>query len=111
MLPIGLLMIAFSFFWLRFGANWAFIANIALWFLYTISKRKLVLTVSEQAVSYPSFPTKNMQWTDLNNVILKDDLLTIDCKNNKVYQHIIQNSEQYAQEKEFNEFCRNQFNK
>ena len=107
MLPIGLVLIAFSFFWLRYGANWAFVANIVLWFLYTISKRKLVITVSEENVSYPSFPKKNLQWNQLNNVILKDDLLTIDCKNNKVYQHIIKDSEQYAEEKEFNDFCRN----
>lgn len=111
MLPIGLLMIAFSFFWMRFGANWAFVANIILWFLYTISKRKLVITVSEEAVAYPSFPQKNIRWSELNNVIMKDDLLTIDCKNNKVYQHLIKDSEQYAEEKEFNDFCRNQLSK
>lgn len=111
MLPVGLLMIAFSFFWMRFGANWAFVANILLWFLYTVSRRKLAITVSDDGVSYPSFPKKELGWSELNNVILKDDLLTIDCKNNKLYQQLIKDSEQYAEEKEFNDFCRNQLNK
>ena len=106
MLPLGLLLIAFGFFWIRYGANWAFVANIALWALYSIAKRKLSITVSDEHVIYPSFPKKTLPWSGLNNVILKDDMLTIDCKNNKVYQHLIQNSEHYADETEFNDFCR-----
>jgi hypothetical protein len=105
LLPIGILMIGYCVFWLRFGANLVFLANMILWLLYTISKRKMILIVSEENISYPSFPKKQLQWKDLNNVMLKDDILTIDCKNNKVYQHFIQHSEQYANEREFNDFC------
>lgn len=70
-----------------------------------------MISVSEENISYPSFPRKDLEWKELSNVVLKDDLLTIDCKNNKVYQHLIKDSEQYAGEKEFNDFCRNQLNK
>ncbi len=108
LLPIGILMIAFGFFWLRMGSNWAFIANIFLWALYTISKRKLLITVAEDAVIYPSFPKKQIPWSQLNQVILKDGVLTIDCKNNKLYQHDIQNSEDLVNEADFNDFCKNQ---
>lgn len=108
LLPVGLLLIGFSFFWIRYGANWAFVANILLWFLYSISRRRLIITVSGEEVVYPTFPKKHFQWSELNNVVLKDDVLTIDCKNNKVYQHYIQHSEEYANETEFNDFCRKQ---
>ncbi len=107
-LPVGLLLIAFSFYWIRYGANWAFIANIVLWFLYTISRRRLIITISAKEITYPAFPKKHLQWNELNNVMLKDGLLTIDCKNNKLYQHYIQHSEEYADEAAFNEFCRKQ---
>jgi hypothetical protein len=52
-----------------------------------------------------------VSWDEVNNVILKDGLLTIDFKNNKLFQHIILNSEEDISEKEFNEFCRQQLNK
>ncbi len=103
--PIGILMLAYGVFWIRYGVNWAFAANVLLWFLYTISKRKLIIYFHEHLVEYPSFPKKSIPWSDLNNVMLKDDILTIDCKNNKIYQHNIQDSEQFADEIEFNEFC------
>lgn len=105
-LPVGILLLAYGVFWLRFGANWAFAINLFLWLLYTISKRNLLITVSKEHVIYPSFPKKILQWSELSNVILKDDILTIDCKNNKVYQHLVRNSSQFANEDAFNDFCR-----
>ncbi|MFV0606301.1 MAG: hypothetical protein ACK5NK_10710 [Niabella sp.] len=108
LLPIGILLLAYGVFWIRYGANWIFIANLVLWALYTVSKRTMTVFVSKDCVSYPSFPKKLYTWDKLNNVILKDDWLTIDCKNNHIYQHFIQNSEQFAEEAVFNDFCRNQ---
>lgn len=108
LLPIGILMIAFGFFWLRMGANWAFVANIFLWALYTISRRKLTITVDKEAVTYPSFPKKTIPWAQLNQVLLKDGVLTIDCKSNKLYQHDLPDAENLVNEADFNDFCRNQ---
>lgn len=106
LLPLGILMLAYSVFWIRYGFNFAFVANLILWGLYTVSRRKFFINIDTEKITYPSFPKKNMDWADLNNVILKDDILTIDCKNNKVYQHFINNSGQIVNEQEFNEFCR-----
>lgn len=111
LLPVGILMLAYGVFWVRYGINWAFAANFILWALYTISRRSLLIDINTENVVYPSFPKKKIQWAELNNVILKDDVLTIDCKNNKIYQHYIQNSEKTADEQEFNGFCRKQFMK
>ena len=41
-------------------------------------------------------------------MILKDDLLTIDFKNNKIIQQLIEKTEHPVDEKEFNDFCSKQ---
>jgi hypothetical protein len=45
-------------------------------------------------------------WQELNNVVLKDGLLTVDLKNNRIIQTEILNSQGDPSEAEFNEFCR-----
>lgn len=82
-----------------------FSVNVLLAALYAIATRSLIIIVDKQGVSYPSFPVKKYAWAQLQNVMLKDDILTIDCKNNKIYQPEIQNAEQFANEAEFNDFC------
>lgn len=84
------------------------IAALAL--LYMISVRPLIVFVDSSHIMYPSFPKKQIEWTDINNLVLKDDLLTIDFKNNKVAQAMVINGENdyVIDEKEFNEFCKMQ---
>ena len=106
LLPLGILMLAYSVFWIRYGFNFAFVVNLILWGLYSVSRRKFFISIDAEKIVYPSFPKKNMDWAELNNVILKDDILTIDCKNNHVYQHFIKDSGQIVNEQEFSEFCR-----
>ena len=61
---------------------------------------------SDQII-YPSFPKRIIHWKELSNVILKDGLLTIDFKNNKIIQQSIMYADR-VNEKEFNEFCKKQ---
>ena len=44
-------------------------------------------------------------WSDLNNVILRDDLLTIDFKSNRLMQIVVDNSTTIVDETSFNGFC------
>ena len=108
---IGLLILIPALRWVQEGFYVAFIINLGLWFLYHVARRNMQISISTGQIEYPSFPKKIIHWKDLNNVVLKDDLLTIDCKNNKVYQHYIENAEQFANEEEFNDFCRRQLTK
>ena len=73
--------------------------------------KKLVVHVTDNTIVVPYVVQKEVTWNELNNVILKDGLLTIDFKNNRLFQHIILNSDEDINEKEFNEFCRQQLNK
>jgi hypothetical protein len=74
--------------------------------LYVISVRKLTVVFRPDHISYPFVFNKTIHWQELSNVILKDGLLTIDFKNNRIIQQLIDKTYPSANEKEFNEFCR-----
>lgn len=57
--------------------------------------------------------TKKYQWSEMNNVLIKDDLLTLDFKNNKVFQDQTddQDDDEYEVESdEFNAYCKEKLN-
>ena len=95
--------------WARSPYWWISIILIVLLFLDIPAHRKLKLTVSENKINYPSFPRKVIEWNELTNLVLKDGLITIDFKNNKIIQQTILNPD--INEQEFNDFCRKQLNK
>jgi hypothetical protein len=94
--------------WAMIGNWWAVVLCALLTFLFATSQRQLQLGVDKNEVSYPSFPQRTIRWSELNNIILKDGLLTIDFKNDKILQSEIIELSAGLNEKEFNEFCREQ---
>ena len=64
----------------------------------------------DEGVVMNSFPKKYFDWTDITNVILKDGILTIDFRNNKLIQKEIETPATGKLEQEFNEFCRARLN-
>ena len=98
-------------YWVLTGYWWAGVLAFLLFFLYKLSKRPLKVRFLPAKIIYPSFPERTIQWEELSNVILKDGLLTIDLRNNKIIQQLIEETGPPVNEKEFNEFCRQQLNK
>ena len=80
-------------------------ASLILAILYFIAKREMDVILYPDRIAYPSFPPQNIRWTVLNNVILKDGLLTIDFKNNKIIQQLVDENNP-VDENEFNQYCR-----
>jgi hypothetical protein len=80
---------------------------LTLFLLYKISMRPLVVRFCEQGINYPTFPKKLIAWQSIEQVMVKDDLLTIDLRSNKLMQHAIEkNSFIDAREvSEFNAYC------
>jgi hypothetical protein len=76
--------------------------NTILYIFEAISRRNWVVLFYDDRLIYPSFPKRTIFWKDLNNVVLKDGLLTIDLKSNKVYQN---ETVTEINESQFNEFC------
>ena len=97
--------------WFKQGHWWLSIALLLFIILDIIAHRKLIVIVAENNILIPYFPVKKAGWNELNNVILKDGLLTIDFKNNRLFQQLILNSDRDVNEKDFNDFCRTQLTK
>jgi hypothetical protein len=92
-----------------FSSPFWWMGFIVLFFglLDLITRRELIIQVNPDEVIYPTWPQKHLKWFELNNVILKDELLTIDLKNNKLFQDKIINE---IDEPMFNNFCKEQLN-
>lgn len=102
----ALLFVVLAFFWTRTEYTAGLWLNLLLAGLYFIAIRKLKIRVDAAGVSYPAFPPRNIAWEETGNLVLKDDILTIDLKNNKIYQHLIEYTDKPVNEQEFNDFCR-----
>jgi hypothetical protein len=60
---------------------------------------------ARDAITINSLIKKKFSWSQIQNVRLKDGLLTIDFRNNKLIQKEIDSGENEATEEEFNAFC------
>jgi hypothetical protein len=96
--------------WLTISVWLAFI-HIVLLILDILANRKLKIIFYTNGVEYPSFPKKTIQWNELDNVILKDGLITIDFKNNHLVQSEINTSTNEIDETAFNRFSQQQLKK
>ncbi len=98
------------------------------WFLQPngllISGIFLIAALFERQVKFPyelafdpagvvinTFPKKYYPWADIQNVIIKDDIITVDFKNNKLIQKEINEPVTAAITQEFNAFCMEQLSK
>jgi hypothetical protein len=97
--------------WIKTGLWWITILTLLFIALDYLALKKQIVKVSADNLTVPSFLVKKVDWSELNNVILKDGLLTIDFKNNKLFQQTLLTSDWDVNEKEFNEFCQQQLNK
>jgi len=57
-----------------------------------------------------SFPKKHYPWSAIQNALIKDDIITIDFKNNRLIQKEINEPVTEAVSAEFNAFCAQQIN-
>lgn len=60
------------------------------------------IAVTSDGIYVSGYPTKKTEWAVLQNVVLKDNLLTLDYANNKLFQMEVVSE---VDEAEFNAFC------
>lgn len=91
-----------------FQLGWEWIAVI--FFLAAVFEKQVKfpdeIAFDENEVVRNTFPKKHYTWHELNNVVIKDGIITIDLKNNHLIQKEIEDPGSDKTEKEFNEFCR-----
>ena len=61
--------------------------------------------VDDSGITFNTLPQKEYDWKDINNLLLKEGMLTVDYKNNKLFQHEIESDISPALEREFNQYC------
>ena len=82
------------------------LAMLAVGFGAKLLYRQPTISVDEQSISRKKITgTKRYQWRQFENIILKDNLLTLDFRNNKVLQLEIMDQAQPTDESRFKQFC------
>ncbi|MBS1563269.1 MAG: hypothetical protein JST39_02720 [Bacteroidetes bacterium] len=91
--------------------KWLCIPFVILALIEHTAKKPLEIGFSDETVVMNTLFRRTWRWTDFNNVILKDDLLTLDFKNNRLFQRETIDEEGDAEEDEFNIYCRERLTK
>jgi hypothetical protein len=91
------------------------IAYLLIAFSGYLSTRPEEIGFSEDRIVFKSFFSKTISWSSLNNALIKDGILTLDYKNNKLFQAETdddeENEEYEVSEEEFNAFCAQQLSR
>jgi energy-coupling factor transporter transmembrane protein EcfT len=96
------------------AAGWVIgpVVNIWMGVLYALAailekqvKYTPEIGFSPEEISFNTLPRKVIKWSEVSNVLIKDSLITIDQKNNKLFQKEIEGYVTPEIEKEFNEFA------
>ena len=92
--------------WVLSGNNWLAVLYLFAAILEPKIKFPEEIGVDKNGVIRNNLFNKYYSWQELNNIILKDDILTIDFKNNSIFQKETEQEVDTITEKEFNEFCK-----
>ena len=104
---IEIIFILSGIIWVYFGNIWMGIMLLLFAVMSFFTNKKTVVVIDEDGIIYPSFPIKKYSWAEIIQVLCKDDILTIDLKNNKLLQlNIERKFAESFDAIEFNEFCR-----
>ena len=92
--------------WLLQGKYILGIVHVILEIAGYAANRKSTVRFNSRGIYYPSFPPKIIRWKDVQNVLLKDGILTIDLINNKLYQLVAHDADSAEKiEADFNAFA------
>lgn len=91
--------------WLVLQSYLIAIACATLGILYNLSLQKIQFLFNDNFVKKINFPQREFQWEMFSNIVLKDNILTVDFRNNKLIQVEIENN---INEIQFNEFAQQQ---
>jgi len=104
-LPFALLFFIFACTWAGTGLAWISLAMGVLAGLDLYTRKKPTLLINEDHIQVPYLFTKTVAWNELNNLVLKDGIITLDFKNDHLFQSALQDSAEPVDETEFNAFC------
>lgn len=97
-----------ALYWMAAGFFLPGIMLLLFAFSGLIYSRPQKIIFNKEQIAYPSFPAKHFSWKQVNQVILKDRVLSIDLADNRLLQVIIRDPGSSAET--FNRFCQEQVN-
>ena len=86
--------------------EWLLFVFVALALLEYQAKLPLEIGFSGKEIVFNSLFKRRYSWHQLDNVVLKDGLLTVDFKSNRIFQKMIDDGESEATEEEFNDWVK-----
>lgn len=87
---VEITLISSAIIWIYFGNFWMGILLLLFAAMSFFTNKKTVILFNETGIIYPSFPVRKYAWIDVVQVVWKDDILTIDLKDNKLLQFTIE---------------------
>ena len=105
---VAFLLAFISLCWLFAGNYYLMLLFLALAIFGFFSLKPSIIIFSTDGIQYPSFPTKFYNWQQVNQVIIKDDVLSIDLAENKFLQFLLPGfTVSKIEVPAFNEWCQN----
>jgi len=98
---MGWLMLPMSAFSWWIGWGYAMMA-----ILERFAKRPFQFRFTREKVSTNSLPPKHYEWFEIANVMIRDNLFTLDLNNNKMLQRELETPIDEVTQKEFNAYCK-----
>ncbi|HQD11089.1 MAG TPA: hypothetical protein PLQ65_15565, partial [Flavihumibacter sp.] len=69
------------------------------------AKKNLEIGFDAEQIVFNNFPRKHYGWQDFSNIVLRDNILTLDYTDNRLFQRETIDEEGDADEDEFNAYC------
>ncbi len=91
--------------------SWLFLPFALMGLFERQAKLPLEIGFTDDRVVINTLFRRKYSWADFNNIVLKDDLLTLDFKNNRLLQRETIDEEGDAEEDEFNVYCEGRLRK
>ena len=93
------------------GLAWVGLAVLLLSLLEKPAKTNLEIGFTTDIIVMNHIIKKKYTWQEFSNILLKDGILTLDFKNNRIFQKETVDEEGDAEEDEFNVYCNEQLRK
>ena len=108
-----ILALLYANFWFQHVGIIAVLIFAAVYILASVIQgKKTTVLIAESGIHLTRvFKTVDFSWGAMDNVILKDNLLTLDFTSNKILQVEISEANKITDESEFNQFCQQQLKK
>lgn len=86
--------------------QWLSIFFVIMGLIERQAKKDLEIGFSADIIIFHSIPRKTYRWNEFSNIVLRDNILTLDFADNRILQRETIDDDSDCEEDEFNDYCR-----